>query len=70
MHDGIFKKLSQVINHYVDGIVEYNNLSVELKKSILLNSDEKVELISFLLTLNDRHFVFNKNYGFPKNIMN
>ena len=70
MHDGRFKKLSQVINHYVDGIVEYNNLPVELKKSILLNSDEKVELISFLLTLNDRHFVFNKNYGFPKNIMN
>ena len=69
MHDGRFKKLSQVINHYVDGIIGYSNLSDELKKPIRLNSNEKVELIAFLLTLNDRQFVFNKNYGFPKNIL-
>lgn len=66
MHDGRFKKLQQVINHYTDGIEKSKTLSNELKKVILLSSNDKVDLISFLLTLNDREFVFNPKHQYPK----
>lgn len=68
MHDGRFKKLSEVLNHYTSGIVESTTLAKELKKQINLNANEKVELIAFLLTLSDRSFLFNPNFSFPKKI--
>ncbi len=68
MHDGRFNKLSQVINHYTNGIVQYPNLSKELKNPIQLTPNEKVDLVAFLLTLNDKEFVRNTNFQFPKNI--
>jgi cytochrome c peroxidase len=66
MHDGRFKKLSEVLNHYVNGIEKRSGLAKDLAKKIPLNSTEKVDLIAFLLTLNDKKFVFNKEFGFPK----
>ena len=66
MHDGRFTKLSEVLQHYTSGIDLNSNLSKELKPPILLTPNEKVDLISFLLTLNDRSFVFNPNYSFIK----
>ncbi len=70
MHDGRFKKLSQVLNHYTTGIVRGPNLSAALQKPIVLSADEKVDLIAFLLTLNDKHFVFDPKHQFPKEILN
>ena len=68
MHDGRFKTLREVLDHYttID-----NNLSVskELKKPIKLNDNEKTDLISFLLTLDDKSFVFDPNNKFPKTIL-
>lgn len=64
MHDGRFKKLSQVINHYTNGIQSYRTLSKELQNPIVLSPNEKVDLVAFLLTLDDREFVFNKKHGF------
>jgi cytochrome c peroxidase len=66
MHDGRFKKLSEVLNHYVKGIENRPGLAIELENRIPLSSTEKVDLIAFLLTLNDKNFVFNKEFGFPK----
>ena len=66
MHDGRFKKLSEVLNHYVNGIENRPGLAKDLAKKIPLSSTEKVDLIAFLLTLNDKKFVFNKEFGFPK----
>ncbi len=66
MHDGRFKKLSEVLNHYVKGIENRPGLAKDLAKKIPLSSTEKVDLIAFLLTLNDKKFVFNKEFGFPK----
>jgi cytochrome c peroxidase len=66
MHDGRFTKLSEVLQHYTSGIDLNSNISKELKPPILLTPNEKVDLISFLLTLNDRSFVFNPNYSFIK----
>jgi len=65
MHDGRFKKLSEVLNHYTKGIHQYQNVANELKQPIVLNSNDKVDLIAFLLTLTDKEFVFNKKYSFP-----
>lgn len=69
MHDGRFKKLSEVLNHYTREIIQSPTLAPELKAGITLTSNEKVDLIAFLLTLSDKEFVFNKDFGFPKAIL-
>jgi cytochrome c peroxidase len=70
MHDGRFVKLSEVIKHYTSPISNDPNISKELKKRIELSSSERVDLISFLLTLSDRKFVFNPQHSFPKQLIN
>ena len=45
MHDGRFKTLREVLNHYTE-------------QKIPLTSNEKTDIIAFLLTLNDVDFVF------------
>jgi cytochrome c peroxidase len=57
MHDGRFKKLREVLNHYT--------AATSLKKPIILNSNEKTDIIAFLLTLTDTTFLFDKRFGFP-----
>lgn len=69
MHDGRFTRLSQVVNHYTNGIQQNSKVSKELRKKIILTDHEKVDLIAFLLTLNDREFVKNQNFQFPKEIL-
>ena len=59
MHDGRFKKLREVINHYTT--------TTALERKIELSATEKVDLVAFLLTLTDREFLFNPAFGFPKN---
>jgi len=66
MHDGRFKKLSEVINHYTQGIQRSATLAPQLEKPIVLSSNEKVDLIAFLMTLTDKRFLFNPAFGYPK----
>jgi cytochrome c peroxidase len=66
MHDGRFTKLSEVLQHYTTNPYINSNISKELQTPIVLTPNEKVDLIAFLLTLNDRSFVFNPNYSFIK----
>lgn len=68
MHDGRFKKISEVLNHYTSGIHESKTLSGKLRKPIVLTSNEKVDLTAFLLTLTDKKFLFNPAHGYPKHI--
>jgi cytochrome c peroxidase len=68
-HDGRFDKVREMLNHYTDGIQNNLTLSKELKKGISLNSNEKTDLIAFLLTLNDSSFVFNLENKFPVKIL-
>lgn len=65
MHDGRFKKLSQVIQHYISGIQVSNTLDSRLKEPISLTSNEKVDLLAFLLTLSDKEFIFNSSFTYP-----
>lgn len=66
MHDGRFKKLLEVVNHYTDGIQESPTLDGRLKKPIALTHAEKIDVVAFLLTLTDREFLFDPRFGFPR----
>lgn len=65
MHDGRFKRLGDVINHYSSGIIDSPTLSKELRQSKPLTSDERTDLIAFLLTLSDRSFLFDNRHTDP-----
>jgi cytochrome c peroxidase len=58
MHDGRFKKLREVLNHYAS--------TDKLNKPIVLNSNEKTDIVAFLLTLTDNEFLFDKRFGYPR----
>lgn len=65
MHDGRFKKLYQVLEHYTSANKALYNLDLRLQQPFLLNSVEKTDLVAFLLTLNDTSFVFNAAFRDP-----
>ncbi len=69
MHDGRFRKLSQVLDHYTTGILKSNTLSDTLRHPIILSPNEKVDLVAFLLTLTDRSFLFNPQFSYPKDLL-
>jgi cytochrome c peroxidase len=60
MHDGRYRKLKDVLNHYT------SDPSLSNSTSIKLSSNDKADLIAFLLTLNDRKFVFDPKHQFPR----
>lgn len=66
MHDGRFNKLHQVVKHYTNGIQDSPTLAKELKEKIALSSEERTDLVAFLLTLTDKEFLFNPAYSFPR----
>jgi len=68
MHDGRFKRIYEVINHYTN-IKDSKKLSPKLQKPIVFTSNEKVDLTAFLLTLTDKEFLFNPIFGFPKEVL-
>ncbi len=67
MHDGRFKRLSEVLKHYTSGIEKSPTLAPQLVQPIVLTSNEKVDLIAFLLTLTDKPFLFDKRFGYQGN---
>jgi cytochrome c peroxidase len=69
MHDGRFKKLGEVLNHYSNGIKQSETLSGKLKSGITLSANEKVDLMAFLLTLSDKQFLFDSNFAYPKEFL-
>lgn len=73
MHDGRFKTLEEVIDHYNEHIQQSNTLSPFLQnksnsldgRSLNLTRQEKVDLLSFLDMLTDSAFINNKNFSDP-----
>lgn len=63
MHDGRFDNLRQVLAHYTSGMITHGDSL--LRKGISLNSNEKTDLIAFLLSLNDPSFVRDTNIMYP-----
>ena len=66
MHDGRFKKLEEILQHYVSGIEASPTLAKELRGGIELSEAEQQDIIAFLLTLTDKHFLYNPKHGFPR----
>lgn len=64
MHDGRFRKMREVLNHYTNSTSQ-NDLRDDRTK-LRLTSNEKTDLIAFLLTLNDADFVFDQKHQFPR----
>jgi len=71
MHDGRFDNLSQVIDHYDQGVQDHENLDHELKdvegnpKKLNLSNRDKNNLISFLETLTDQEMLEDKKWSDP-----
>jgi cytochrome c peroxidase len=68
MHDGRFKTLQQVLNHYTSLTGNEENISSPLNHSLSLTSNDKQDLIAFLLTLTDHHFLTRKEFQFPQKL--
>lgn len=70
MHDGRFKTLEEVIDHYSHGIKNHPNLDskfVRQGKAIQLNisENEKYALIAFMKTLTDNNLIRNPKFSDP-----
>ena len=65
MHDGRFKKLTEVIKHY-NSLGNNKNLPKQLQKPMNLTDNERVDLVAFLLTLTDTEFLFDKRFSYPR----
>lgn len=71
MHDGRYKNLKEVLNHYGDLHEHQPYYSKELKKlNRPLSSNEQKDLFAFLKTLGDPIFLFNPSFKYPKNERN
>ncbi|MFY0672600.1 MAG: cytochrome-c peroxidase [Bacteroidia bacterium] len=67
MHDGRFESLFEVLDHYSNGVETTKTTHNSLKNGINLGETEKVDLMAFLLTLSDKEFCFNPEFGYPRN---
>ena len=71
MHDGRFKTLEEVVEHYNNGIQAHPNLDTNLKDSngqprkLNLTNLEKTALIEFLKTLTDNTYITDPKYSDP-----
>lgn len=66
MHDGRFRKISEIITHYSTEKVKSPTLESVLQKGVPLSANERVDIEVFLLTLSDKTFLFNADYAFPR----
>lgn len=69
MHDGRFKTLEEVIDHYNDGIKMSATIDPALiqvvDQGLLLDAQDKKDLVAFLHTLTDETFVNDERYTNP-----
>ena len=71
MHDGRFKTLEEVLNHYTNGIKPHAKLDVKFKganstvKPIILSDIEKKAVIAFLNTLTDQTMLKDPKFSDP-----
>ena len=59
LHDGRFRTIRQVLDHYTDGIIQSPTLAKEFRKPMILTDQDKTDLIEFLKTLSDKDFLFD-----------
>ncbi|MBC7554108.1 MAG: c-type cytochrome [Taibaiella sp.] len=62
MHDGRFRSLKQVLNHYSSGTVLSATVAKEMKDGMFFTENEKTDIIAFLLTLSDKEFLLDLRF--------
>jgi cytochrome c peroxidase len=62
MHDGRFRNLKEVLDHYSGGIVHSGTLDKELSNGMQLSEEDKSDIIVFLGTLTDKEFLFDMRF--------
>jgi cytochrome c peroxidase len=71
MHDGRFKTLEQVLDHYIHNVKLSETLdpilNVNTDPGLSITDDEKIKIIEFLKTLTDREFTKDKRFARPIN---
>lgn len=67
MHDGRFNTLSEVVNYYNTEVESSSTPHNKSLDKINLSDTDQKDLIAFLKTLTDKGFLYNPEYGFPKN---
>jgi cytochrome c peroxidase len=68
MHDGRFKTLEDVVEHYSTGIKNHPNLDGRLRGAVggfRFRSEEKAALVAFLKTLSDPKFISDPKFSDP-----
>lgn len=73
MHDGRFKTLTEVVDHYSDHVLESASLSAFLRgesnevggKTLKLRPEEKKQIIAFLNMLTDSSFIHDPRFSDP-----
>ena len=74
MHDGRFKTLAQVIDHYSGGVHPHENVAIAFSddqkanqktSGFNLSDRQKSALIAFLMTLTDERFISDPKYANP-----
>jgi cytochrome c peroxidase len=65
MHDGRFKSLEEVIDHYSRGIKAHPNLDRRLRRPMNFSAPQRAALVAFLKTLTDRRFLTDPRFSDP-----
>jgi cytochrome c peroxidase len=65
MHDGRFRTLEQVLDHYSNGDFYMVNISPELLETRNLSALETKEIIAFLKTLTDDQYLYDRRFADP-----
>jgi cytochrome c peroxidase len=65
MHDGRFKTLDEVVEHYSKGIKQHPNLDGRLRGPLNFNAGQKASLVAFMKTLSDRQFITDPKFSDP-----
>jgi cytochrome c peroxidase len=69
MHDGRMKGLNDVLLHYAGLHAKDITLNNSLDELPGLSSNERVDLMAFLLTLSDSSYVMNRSFAYPREII-
>jgi cytochrome c peroxidase len=73
MHDGRFKTLAEVVDHYSDHVIQSESLSTVFRgesnevggKTLKLTAEEKSDIIAFLNMLTDNTFITDQRFADP-----
>ena len=69
MHDGRFRTLEEVVDHYNEGILESSTVDAAILNTkatgLFLTGQDKIDLVNFLKTLTDDKYLTNPEYMSP-----